>query len=78
MYKDVAQILVILGALNWGLVALQNMDLVQLIFGAGDIDRVIKVVIGAAAAYYAYTVYSERMEGFMAWDGRRRRWVFRW
>lgn len=78
MYKDVAEILVILGALNWGLVALQNMDLVQMIVGAGDIDRVIKMVIGAAAVYYAYVIYSEKTEGFMAWDDRRRRWVFKW
>jgi len=50
----VALVLVIVGGINWGLVALANMDLVALIFG--DMTMMAKVVyalVGVSAVYTA-------------------------
>jgi uncharacterized membrane protein YuzA (DUF378 family) len=55
----IAAILLIVGGLNWGLVALFNFDLVALITGAGGfgnknaLGAVVYSLVGAAAAYYA-------------------------
>lgn len=50
----VALILVLVGALNWGLVGLFNLDLVALLFGAMTmISRVVYVLVGLAAIYMA-------------------------
>ncbi len=43
-------ILVMIGALNWGLIGLTNIDLVEVIFGNIPlIQRIIYIIIGAAA-----------------------------
>lgn len=43
----IAFVLVIIGALNWGLVGLANIDLVAMIFGAGTpIARAVYVIVG--------------------------------
>jgi uncharacterized protein len=55
MYKlniidKISFILVIIGALNWGLVGLFNLDLVEALFGGKLqlVTRVIYILIGAA------------------------------
>jgi len=51
----IALILVIIGALNWGLVGLFNLDLVAAIFGAMTIlSRTVYVLVGIAAIYIAF------------------------
>lgn len=48
----IALILVIVGALNWGLVGLASFDLVAAIFGAMSIlSRVVYVLVGLSAVY---------------------------
>jgi len=53
----IALILLIVGGLNWGLVALANVDLVALITGAGGFGQknvlgsVIYTVVGLSAVY---------------------------
>ena len=53
----IALILLIVGGLNWGLVALANFDLVALITGAGGFGQknmlgaIIYGLVGAAAIY---------------------------
>jgi uncharacterized membrane protein YuzA (DUF378 family) len=48
----VAGALVIIGALNWGLVGLMKLDLVAAIFGAGSPGaRIVYVLVGIAALY---------------------------
>jgi uncharacterized membrane protein YuzA (DUF378 family) len=50
----IALILVIVGALNWGLVGLLNFDLVAAIFGAMTVlSRVVYTLVGIAAVYIA-------------------------
>ncbi|MGA1875048.1 MAG: DUF378 domain-containing protein [bacterium] len=43
-------ILVIIGALNWGLVGFFNFNLVRAIFGAG-LERVIYAIVGLTGLY---------------------------
>ncbi|MBP6952198.1 MAG: DUF378 domain-containing protein [Alphaproteobacteria bacterium] len=46
----IAYILVIFGALNWGLVGALGIDLVARIFGSGSFaSRVVYILIGIAA-----------------------------
>jgi hypothetical protein len=48
----IAFILVIIGALNWGLVGFFNWDLVEAIFGdMTTIARVVYALVGVAALY---------------------------
>ncbi|WP_250517034.1 DUF378 domain-containing protein [Caballeronia sp. INDeC2] len=48
----VAGALVIIGAINWGLVGLIQLDLVATIFGAGSVlARIVYVLVGIAGIY---------------------------
>jgi uncharacterized protein len=50
----IAAVLVVVGALNWGLVGAARTDLVALLFGAGSIlSSVVYVVVGLAGLYQA-------------------------
>ena len=50
-------ILVIVGALNWGLVGLFNFDLVAAIFGSIPmLQKIIYIIVGLAALYKIYMV----------------------
>ena len=50
----IAIILVIIGGLNWGLVGVAGIDLVDLILGSIPIlARVVYIVVGLAAIYLA-------------------------
>ncbi|KPU42277.1 hypothetical protein OXPF_40620 [Oxobacter pfennigii] len=56
LFDWLALILVVIGAINWGLLGLLNVDLVALIFG-GQMEFVSKVIysiIGLAGAYMIY------------------------
>ena len=63
-----AIILLIVGGLNWGLVAVANFDLVAMITGAGGFGEknalgvVVYALVGLAAVYLA-----------LAWKGMHRR-----
>jgi len=53
--KKIAWWLVIIGALNWGLVGVFNFNLVSAIFDGGGpmsiISRIIYILVGASAVY---------------------------
>ncbi|MCI7207340.1 MAG: DUF378 domain-containing protein [Clostridium sp.] len=58
---DICLILVLVGAINWGLVALFKFDLVAAIFAGGShfgningLSRVIYGLVGLAALYVAF------------------------
>lgn len=51
------QIILIIGALNWGLVAFNGMDLVKMAVGAGQVDKIIKFAVAGAGGYAAYRLY---------------------
>jgi hypothetical protein len=64
-----AAILLVVGGLNWGLVAFANLDLVATITGAGGfgnknvLGAVVYGLVGLAAIYQA-----------LAWKAIQRRW----
>ncbi|CBW73747.1 Hypothetical membrane associated protein [Mycetohabitans rhizoxinica HKI 454] len=52
LFDWIAGVLVIIGALNWGLVGLFQFDLVAAILGAGSMmTRIIYVLVGLAGIY---------------------------
>lgn len=56
-------LIVIVGAINWGMVAGLNMDLVKMAtMGNGDIERYAKIAVGLAGLYYAYLIVSAKMQ----------------
>ena len=47
-----AQILLIIGGLNWGLVGLLDLNLVAILFGEGSlISRIIYILVGLSALW---------------------------
>lgn len=53
LFDKIAFILVIIGALNWGLLGLFNFNLVSAIFGepANLLSRILYIIVGAAGVY---------------------------
>jgi uncharacterized membrane protein YuzA (DUF378 family) len=51
------QLILIAGALNWGLVAYKNMDIVAMLTGGGQAEKCVKYVVAAAGLYNAYQLY---------------------
>ena len=58
----ICQILVIIGALNWGLVGAFRFDLVYKIFGAGTVSRIVYIIVGLAALYLIYDLLMPKSE----------------
>lgn len=48
----VTWLLIIVGGINWGLVALAEMNLVDMIFGAGSqLAKIVYILVGVSAVY---------------------------
>ena len=57
--KLITQILVIVGALNWGLVGIFSFDLVAATFGnMSTVSRVVYTLVGLSAVYQLATIKS--------------------
>lgn len=55
--KMLISLLIIVGAINWGLVAYNGMDLVTIgaqAIGQPQADRMVKLTVGAAGLYALY------------------------
>lgn len=53
-----AMILVIIGGLNWGLVGLLNIDLVQMLLGSVPmLAKAVYVLVGLSALYVFYAQF---------------------
>ncbi|MEN9852082.1 MAG: hypothetical protein RI996_25 [Candidatus Parcubacteria bacterium] len=51
----VALVLLIIGGINWGAIAIFNIDLVQILFGEMTyLTRVVYGIVGASALYVIY------------------------
>lgn len=58
--KIITYILVLIGALNWGLVGLFELDLVALLFGNMTIlSRIVYALVGISAIIYFFLSYRE-------------------
>lgn len=56
--KYLSYILVLIGALNWGLVGAFNIDLVSMIFGEMTLaTRIVYIIVGLSAIISAITAY---------------------
>lgn len=52
----VAVALVLVGALNWGLVGLFNVNLVSMILGSSAMaEKLVYILVGASAVYVGFT-----------------------
>ncbi len=61
--KIISYILVLIGALNWGLVGFFNIDLVALIFGDMTlISRIVYGLVGISAILYTIASYRDVFE----------------
>lgn len=53
MLHMVAFALVLVGALNWGLVGLLNFNLVTMLLGSTGLENLVYILVGASAVYIA-------------------------
>ncbi len=67
MLPQVAYVLLVVGGLNWGLVGLLNMNLVETVLGTGALTNLVYVLVGASAVYSLAT-----QSGTMKSGGKRR------
>lgn len=51
--------LLVVGGLNWGLVALFNMNLVETIFGGIGLTNIVYILVGVSAVYIVATHMSD-------------------
>jgi uncharacterized protein len=59
--KKLAQVLVIIGGLNWGMVGFFNIDLVARIFGElSALSRIVYVLVGLSALYLAVDLLKKK------------------
>lgn len=59
----IAMILIIVGALNWGLVGIFNFNLVSAIFGDGSaLSRIVFTLVGLAAIYSVVSLPVKSMD----------------
>ena len=63
MLDRIALLLVIIGAVNWGLIGIFQFDLVASIFGgqAATISRVIYPLVGAAGLWCTTLLFRDRV-----------------
>lgn len=58
--KIITYILVLIGALNWGLVGLFNIDLVAMLFGEmSGLARTVYTLVGISAIIYLFQSYRD-------------------
>lgn len=60
LLRAITGLLVIIGAVNWGLVGLFNMNLVHSLFGTVPmIEKCVYIAVGAAGLIFAALEYTE-------------------
>jgi hypothetical protein len=62
--KRIALILVIIGAVNWGLVGFFNFDIVTFIFGGTRMigSRIVYILIGLSGLYSISFLFTDKRE----------------
>lgn len=59
MIRNIAYILTLIGALNWGLIGVAGFDLVAAIFGIGLIANIIYSLVGISALWLIFAPKGE-------------------
>lgn len=62
----IAQVLLVVGGLNWGLVGLFKFNLVTAIFGENIVSDIVYVLVGLAALWVIFTIGSYAKKGVVA------------
>ncbi len=58
--RTIAYILVLIGAINWGLIGFMNLDLVALIFGEMTLmSRIVYSIVGISGIILLLTTYKD-------------------
>lgn len=52
----IAIVLLIIGGLNWGLIGLFGLNIVELLFGTSIVTKAIYVLVGASAGYSVFSL----------------------
>lgn len=55
-----AWVLVVIGAINWGLVGVARLNLVETILGSGTITQVVYILVGLGGLYMLWTALSKK------------------
>lgn len=55
-----AWILVVIGALNWGLIGAFNYSLVSAIFGVGVIAKWLYILVGLGGLYFLWMAFTKK------------------
>ena len=63
MFDRIALLLVIIGAVNWGLIGIFQFDLVAAVFGgqAATLSRIIYTLVGAAGLWCITLLFRDRV-----------------
>lgn len=69
----VAFALVIIGALNWGLVGLLNFNLVEMLLGVGMLAQLVYVLVGVSALYVVFTHKDDCQTCLMVLGGKKKK-----
>lgn len=56
----VAWVLVVVGALNWGLVGVANLNLVETVFGVGALTQVVYLLVGLGGLYMLWMAMGKK------------------
>lgn len=56
----IAWILVVVGALNWGLIGAFNYNLVTAIFGMGVLTQWVYILVGIAGLYFVWMAFTKK------------------
>jgi uncharacterized membrane protein YuzA (DUF378 family) len=59
--QTIALLLVIVGAINWGIVAYNGTDLVKVVITVPQYERYVKYVVAAAGVFLAYKLIKASM-----------------
>lgn len=54
-----AWVFVVLGAVNWGLVGVARLNLVETILGSGALTQVVYILVGLSGLYMLWTALSK-------------------
>jgi len=68
---QIAHLLLWVGGVNWGLVGLFNLDLVQAIFGPSSISQLLYLLIGVSAVF-AFVTHKDTCEVCKAKSRKRK------
>lgn len=61
MLKKISKWLVVIGAINWGLIGLLNFNLVTFLFGSlSVVVTIVYILVGAAGFWGAYAMLTKK------------------